>query len=123
MREVVKAWRVKEKYTPYATVVFAETRGKAKSLALCTDACQDADFCDIETYREPQLDKYYAAGKTEMEWDNPQDRIALVRDGGFACCEDCFSEEECLVCPANKYCDRYIDCVKAIKDLAHRMGR
>jgi hypothetical protein len=30
----MKAWRVSSKYGEFSTVVFAETRGKAKSLAL-----------------------------------------------------------------------------------------
>ena len=44
----MKAWiaRIKGKFC--ATVVFAETRGKAKSAALYTYCCEDANFCDIE---------------------------------------------------------------------------
>ena len=35
----MKAWIVKEKDEFAATVVFAETRGKARMLAMLTDAC------------------------------------------------------------------------------------
>ena len=61
-----------------ATVVFAETRGKARALARCTEACEDVDFIDIEVHRKPQMDKYYTDGKMEMDWLNSKDRIALV---------------------------------------------
>ena len=54
----MKAWLVKDKDEYYATVVFAETRGKARALAMHTDACEDVDFCDIEVRRKPQIDKY-----------------------------------------------------------------
>lgn len=119
MPEIMKAWQVREKDEFYTTVVFAETRGKAKSLALSTDACVYANFCDIEVHREPRMDKYYTEGKTEMDWYNPQDRIALVKECGFVCSEDCFCKEECLICPANEYCDKYIDYIKEIKELEH----
>ena len=91
----MKAWLVREKDEFCATVVFAETRGKAKAAALYTECCEDADFCNIEVHRQPQMDKYYTDGKTGMDWDNPQDKIALVK------------ECECKRCSARKYCDRY----------------
>lgn len=70
----MKAWLVREKGEFCATVVFAETRGKAKALAQSTDACEDLAFCDIEAYRRPSLDKYYVTGKREMYWFNAEDR-------------------------------------------------
>lgn len=90
----MKAWLVRERDGEYATVVFAETRGKARSLAMATDACADADFCDIEVTRKPQLDKYYTDGKKEMDWYEVKDRIALVKDGGFRCASECECEME-----------------------------
>lgn len=103
----MKAWIVREKDEFYATVVFAETRGKAKSIALTTDCCEGVDFCNVEVRRAPQMDKYYKNGKTEMHWDLPQDRIALVKDCDFFCCDDAYSEEECKVCAAKPYCNRF----------------
>lgn len=61
----MKAWIVRIKEEFCASVVFAETRGKAKSIALSTDTCCDADFCDIEVRRCPSIDKYYVNGKRE----------------------------------------------------------
>ena len=105
----MKAWLVREKDKFCATVVFAETRGKAKSLALATDCCEDADFCDIEVRREPQLDKYYVDGKKEMDWENPKDRIALVKECGFVCSHDYWMYEDCDCCSAKEYCYHYAE--------------
>ena len=105
----MKAWLVREKDEFSATVVFAETRGKARALAMCTDACEDADFCDIEVRREPSMDKYYKEGKTKMDWENPKDRIALVKECGFRCDYYSVDWDDCEDCPAKEYCDEYKD--------------
>lgn len=107
----MKAWLVRDKDNFSATVVFAETRGKARALARCTEACEDVDFIDIEVRRRPQLDKYYTEGKKEMDWYNSKDRIALVREANFVCDYEYWEREDCDTCPANKYCDRYRDCL------------
>lgn len=105
----MKAWLVRPKDEFYATVVFAETRGKARSIAMHTETCEDVDFTDIEVHRKPQIDKYYVDGKKEMDWFNSKDRIALVKDGGFVCSRDYWEFEDCDNCPATKYCDMYKD--------------
>ena len=105
----MKAWFASVKDADCATVVFAETRGKARALARCTDACEDADFTDIEVRREPQMDKYYKKGKKEMDWENPKDRIALVKELGFRCDYSYLEWEDCESCPAKKYCGAYQD--------------
>lgn len=102
----MKAWIVNEKYETASAVVFAETRGKAKALALCTSSCEDANFCDIEVSRAPEMDKYYAEGKTEMDWSDPKDRIALVKECGFYCEEPI--AEDCKDCPAKDFCDEAV---------------
>lgn len=110
-KRMMKAWLVREKDEYCATVVFAETRGKARSLAMHTDTCEDACFCDIDAYRRPALDKYYVDGKTEMDWFNSEDRIALVKDGNFTCDPIYLEPEECEVCPAREYCGQYQDSI------------
>ena len=107
----MKAWLVREKDEWGATVVFAETRGKARALAMHTDACEDAEFVNIEVTRKPQMDKYYTEGKREMDWFNSKDRIALVKDCGFFCDRDYWEQEDCDNCPAKEYCDMYKDMV------------
>ena len=101
----MKAWLVREKDEFRCTVVFAETVGKAKSIALTTDVCEDADFCNIEVRRLPQIDCYYTDGKHEMDWCNSEDRIVLVRDCDFGC--ECPDFDDCKVCPAKEYCGDY----------------
>lgn len=105
----MKAWLVREKDEFAATVVFAETRGKAKALARATDACEDVDFVRIEVRRIKEADKYYRHGKTELDWNNPADRVALVKDCGFYCDYDAFVLNECAVCPAKEWCNEYKD--------------
>ena len=100
-----KAWIVRENGEPYAAVVFAETRGKARALAQLTDACDYVDFVNIEVRRIKDADKYYKPGKRELDWDNADDRIALVKDCGFACDYEFRNMDECAVCPAKDFCD------------------
>ena len=110
----MKAWLVRVKDEFCAEVVFAETRGKAKSLALSTDCCLDANFTDIEVRRQPQADKYYKQGKWHLDWEDPQDRIILVRECNFYCDDECFMLEYCEECSAKQYCDKYNDYKKEI---------
>lgn len=103
----MKAWLVREKDGDCSIVVFAETRGKARSIAMHTDCCEDAAFCDIEVSRLSHMDKYYKEGKKEMDWENPKDRLALVKECGFHC--EYFDALWCIDCSAKEYCDTYID--------------
>ena len=108
--KTLKAYEARNKwgYNDYTTVVFAKTAGKAKSIAMSSEACEGCDFIDIEVFRVPQLDKYYKKGKQEMDWFNEKDRIALVKYGGFYCSMEVI-KPSCENCPASKWCDRYKD--------------
>ena len=44
----MKGWLVRPKDSCGAEIIFAETRGKAKSLAMSTDCFSETDFVDIE---------------------------------------------------------------------------
>ena len=101
----MKAWLVREKGEFCATVVFADTRNKAKVKAMSTDCCEDTHYCNIEANRVPQLDKYYKDGKSEMDWLDPDDRIALVTECGFSC----GYVEDCTACSAKEFCSDYTD--------------
>ena len=99
----MKAWYIRNKNDSFfATVVFAETRGKAKAVALTTDTCEDCDFNDIQATRVPELDDAYR-GVSEMDWDDPDERIRMVKDAGFSCLSDL---GDCYACPAEEWCDR-----------------
>lgn len=104
----MKAYIVRDEasYLDFSTVVFAETAGKARAIAIHTDACEDAEFTDISARRIPALDKYYKDGKTEMDWYDPKDRVALVKEAGFSCSYE-VDFPPCYNCPAGKLCDRY----------------
>ena len=99
-----KAWLVGSKHEQCSTIVFAETRGRARAMALHTECCEDSDWLDIDVYRRPALDKYYVDGKRELDWFVAEDRIALVKDGGFYCDIDYWEIEDCENCPAREYC-------------------
>jgi hypothetical protein len=105
----MKAWLVSRNDEWCSTVVFAITRGKAKSYALRTESFEDVDFCELYVRRVKKMDKYYVEGKKEMDWFNSKDRIALVKDCGFRCCDEAFDIEVCKHCPAKEYCDYYQD--------------
>lgn len=107
----MKAWHVRDKqaYTDFAAIVFAETRGKAHSIAMNTDACEDAKWNDISVRRAPDLDRFYR-GLSEMDWYNENDMVAMVRYGGFRCSyEMSITELECEKCAAKEWCERYTD--------------
>lgn len=104
----MKAWLVREKDQFCAAVVFAETRGKARSLALHIECCEDVPFTDIEVHRMKPADKYYKEGKRQLDWEIAKDRIALVKDCGFVCDYDS-DLEDCKICSVKEYCDRYHD--------------
>lgn len=103
----MKAWVARKKDEFCATVVFAETRGQARAIALTTDSCADADFCDIEVRRLPKADKLHKPGKIEMDWDNPKDRLFLVKDCSFQCEPYYVEFDECESCSAKEYCGLY----------------
>ena len=84
----MKAYEIRDMFDGlFTSVVFAETAGKAKIYALKNcEFFEDCEFIDLEVHRNSQLDKYYKDGKRVMDWDNANDRLALIKDGGF---EDC----------------------------------
>lgn len=83
-----------------STVVFAETRNKAKVIALSCDCCEDAQYIDICVCRAKKLDKLYK-GKAEIDWWDEETRLILVRDFGWSCFDPSW---ECDECPAKQYC-------------------
>lgn len=86
-----------------STIVFAETRGKARTVAMHTAIGEDVSFLELDLHRAPQFDNCYR-GYPEMRWDDPKDRLALVKAGW-----SCLPEFECdsKNCCAKDYCIRY----------------
>lgn len=108
----MKAWRVEDtkSYEGGCTVVFAETRGKARYLAQGTDCCVNAEWCDIRVTRIPEMDKMWEPGKKEMDWYKAEDRIALVKECGWFCNHEYLDrEKDCPNCLASEWCEDYQD--------------
>lgn len=92
----------RESFVKYMDVVFAETRGKAKSMARYTEACCDCDFTDIQVKRFPEADSRYS-GEYRLDWNNPDDRLFLVKDAGFYCKDA--EQNLCTECCAFNFCE------------------
>ena len=106
----MKAYIVSDKtgYRDMATVVFAESRNAAKSVAMNTETCDGLDYTEIRAIREPALDQYYKEGKKEMDWFDMEDRAVMVRYAHFECSDEAdITLLECENCPGHKWCGRY----------------
>ncbi len=113
--ERMKAWLVRERDEFFCTVVFAESRGKARALALSTDCCEDADFTRIEVKRFPEADSQYN-GRFEMDWNDPKDRLFLVKNGGFRC--EYIEPDMCEDCSVKEFCEDYQQYLEDLKEEA-----
>ena len=105
----MKAWLVRDESRDddIATVVFAETRGEAHSLAMSTDACEGSRWVDVSVRRAPMLDAE-SRKQSEMDWYDPEDRVALVQYANFTCSYEMdYADCPCDTCPATQYCGRY----------------
>lgn len=100
----MRAYIASAKYENYVTIVFAETAGKARSIAMHTDACCDAEFTEIEVRRCPKADSQYD-GSSELDWFNPKHRLFMVSELGFSCVEADYTD--CKSCVAKEECDTY----------------
>ena len=108
----IKAWIVSEKGEFAQDVVFAETRGKAKSIAMYTPSCCETRFIDIRAKRFPKADYRYDGITSVMNWYNPGDRLFLVKEAGFYCNPILF--DDCKDCIARYYCEKYKEEIKDI---------
>ena len=96
----MKAWKVWDRQYSYcSTVVFAESAGEAKKVALGTETCEDAAFVDIRVRRFPEMDDAYR-GLSEINWYDMKDRMKLV-ELGWSCedmsweCDECLCKSKC----------------------------
>ena len=107
----IKAYKVtdREDYCDFSMVIFAKTREQARVIAMRSDSFYWYDFgyTDFRVTRIPALDKYYR-GVSEMDWDNAEDRIAMVKEARFVCSYEYEPADlECKQCPAKQWCLRY----------------
>ena len=70
----MKAWKVTDLCEEYSTIVFAESRNKARLEAMCTDVCYGMEYIEINPIRVPWADEMYH-GKVYWDWSlaNPYD--------------------------------------------------
>lgn len=102
----MKAYSITDKDCTYTAVIFAETRGKAVSYALCIEPFEYCRFTELYATRRPELDSSYR-GHTEMDWDDDEDRADMVRHAGFQCDEEYFDFKDCVVCTGKPWCSLY----------------
>ena len=104
----MKAWIVNDlPDCEYTAIVFAETSGKAKSY--CSehdDIIGDVDFIHVSARRCKEADKYFR-GVPQMDWYDDDDRLLMVKELGMYCSDEIFDTDECKVCSAREYCDKY----------------
>lgn len=96
-----KAYKVYDKDDMFSTIVFAETRGKAKVKALLTDTCEGSEFTRIRAERVPKADCLYK-GSWEIDWYDQEQRLYLVKEMGWSCFEP--ESDDCENCKARQYC-------------------
>lgn len=100
----MKAWKINNLYEDETTVVFAETRGKAKVIAQRTDLCEDVDFTKIIIHRFKEADSQYR-GHSEMDWFDRDDRMFLLSHGWF--CDWNMEYDDCKDCEDKELCGRW----------------
>ena len=93
----------------FATVVFAESAGKAKAICYQSDNFDDVEWTDLWAKRVPALDDAYR-GYKEMDWLDDTDRLRMVRDADFECSSEVdIDRESCKQCPGFQWCGRVED--------------
>ena len=100
-----KAWGCYEEESCIFEVVFADTRGKAKSYFKAMDTFDNYRFCELRPRRLKKLDYLNHPDGYVMDLNKDEDRIAMVKDISFYCAFP--GKEECNECCAKKWCDVY----------------
>lgn len=103
----MKAWQISPKNEFYSVVIFAETRNKAKYMALSMEEFWDNEYIDLVAWRLPKADNLYN-NRNRMDWDNSEDRIFLVKECNWNCGEY-YDYDDCKDCCANQWCGIWQD--------------
>lgn len=108
----MKAWKINNPYEDYATVVFAETRGKAKVIAQRTEVCEDLTFIEIIIHRYKEADSQYR-GHLEMDWYDHDDKMFLLSHGWY--CDGDMTYDYCKNCEDRDACKKWKDIMEELK--------
>lgn len=100
-----KAWCCLNEEWCRPVVVFADTRGKAKSYFMKRDTVGYFNFCKIKPHRIKKLDYLDRPNGYVMDWCKDEDRLPMVRDADFYCSE--IDRDDCKECCAKEYCSDY----------------
>lgn len=101
----MKAWIIKGENIDggCADIVYAETRGKAKAIALkYSDQFEGFEYTDLKAKRFKEFDQYYKGVEYPDVWYDKELKVILVRDYFWHCH---YTDEYCDDCPAREYCD------------------
>lgn len=90
-----------------ASIVFAKNPDKAKATGYKVGDFKHIYYIDLRANRIPKLDKYYAEGKVTLNWENPDDRLTLVKELGWYCWD--YEPKDCQKCKAKRYCETYLN--------------
>lgn len=102
-----KAYAISSDYAEHSEVVWAETSGKAKRIAL--DMCEsmwDFDFVKLRARRLPKMDMLYK-GEPVADWCDEEVRNKLVYEYGWHCAEP--DLRDCKICSAREFCETWED--------------
>lgn len=106
----MKAWSAIEDYEGYEVIIFAETAGKAKAIAMTCSLFENCKFTEIKVRRCPKADKAYRGEEFLDFANNETDTLFAVTELGWYCDNESFDPDgECRKCCANEHCDRYKD--------------
>lgn len=115
----MKAWKIWTDNVDYFDVVFADTRNKARSMGMYSDGFEETPYIYIHATRLPEADKLYH-GQRSINWDNPDDRLVMVKDYGCSCGTEFIFDtmgKLCEECIAKEYCDEYIEFYKENREI------
>jgi len=117
MENKLKCYEVIENYSGYTMYVFSETASKARYLAFewCDEIFEGTYYNFGEFIRGISIRRFQNGdnqyrGHHVMDWCDNEDRLFLVKECGWACCDE--TDIECDSCVACEYCDRYEEWLK-----------
>lgn len=100
-----KAWKCYEEESCIVEVVFADTRGKAKSYFKAMETFDNYGYCELRPRRIKKFDYLNHPDGYVMDWNKAEDRIPMVRDAGLSCIEA--DRKDCEECCAKEWCSKY----------------
>lgn len=99
----MKAWICTAETTEFSMVIFAETRGQAKTIAMSSDYLAESSYIDVRARRFAEADGEYR-GRQEMDWyASKEDRRFLVSHG-WRCNPEMWEPEDCEGCGCADFC-------------------